>query len=133
MHNSEACLKSNELCPKYKLIYVFASWCPYCSHKIPTLLQLHKTHQNNLSMYFISLDESPNALQPLSSKLPKDLKIFIMPKNEIMDFFSQLNLDFQHNIPAFALLDTQNNVVINMMNSLGKIENVLNTLQNPSR
>lgn len=123
--NNKNCDLDNGGCKKYNLIYVFASWCHYCSNKVPALLKMSKTYAKNLNIYFISLDESASELKHFAGLLPDNLKIFVLPPNQTYNFFTQLNLNFRYNIPSFALLDTKNNVVVNMVNSLNKIDDVL--------
>lgn len=52
------------------LVVFIASWCPPCKKELPDLAQLYRKYKKNgLSIVAISVDQDPEAVQPLINKL----------------------------------------------------------------
>jgi thiol-disulfide isomerase/thioredoxin len=102
---------------RVKLVFIFTSWCPYCKKGYESLVSIaEKYNSKQLLTIPISVDEKTADLEAF---LKQYAKIDIIPNNyKLQDAnievtkLSGLGINFGGSIPHVALLDNDNQVII---------------------
>lgn len=79
----EALLTRNN---KPTLVFIYASWCPYCRTQKPVIEQMQAQYANVLNVVAISIDKDPAGLARYLSHDPTTLEVYRVAGDKFLDF-----------------------------------------------
>jgi len=91
------------------LIFVFASWCPYCKKLFPELLALQAEEKDTFRLELVSIDRKPGKLEAYlaTQKLPDGIKIYRYGTeeglNSLLAFMKTHALHYDGGIPYMTI------------------------------
>lgn len=101
---------------KPQLIFVYASWCPYCKRQFSTINRLHSTYQDTVAIDYISVDDDKYALADFLQRYYADLPF--TPYHSALDnreafiaALQQRGMKISGAIPYMAVLDNEGKLV----------------------
>ncbi len=95
-----------------RIIFIYASWCPYCAKKMPGIMDLERSKKN--SVIAISVDESyPDFVRYLRRFNEIPFKIILNDSSEkrLADTFKKYGVEPWDGIPRIIFLNEDNEVV----------------------
>jgi thiol-disulfide isomerase/thioredoxin len=106
----------NSLEDDKKILFFFTSWCPYCKDTITDILR-HNS-ENYKKFFFISLDQDYSKIANMTKNIKADIKIYYMSSSEeILHLFKEFKLKYNNSIPYIAVLDEDNNLIKDNVNT----------------
>lgn len=108
---------------KPSLVLLYASWCGYCQHQIPILMDLSKRYGNQISFFYVSIDKSKTALSDYLLNGKHDFTAYHMPSAEFgayQAFFGQYGGNFEGGIPYMAAFNAKGEMVLEMPGMVAK-------------
>lgn len=85
------------------VLFIFASWCPYCKEKIHAMAALAKKYPD-FDYFFLSVDKSLEQLQ-MSNFMKLTDKIYIIDRSQIPELSKRLQIPYNPYVPATFLFD----------------------------
>jgi thiol-disulfide isomerase/thioredoxin len=100
---------------KLKLIVLYASWCPACTKKMPTIIKIaNKFSQSGLDTFLISLDQDHNLVEKYLKSYDSELITPIQTnlymadsilRNNFPTILKEYGIQYRRSIPLIALID----------------------------
>lgn len=86
---------------KVILLNFWATWCPPCELEIPWLVELQRTHPNDLVVLGVSIDDTPEKLKPYAAGKQMNYPVLVgRDREDIQDAFGPL-----FGIPVSVFID----------------------------
>jgi thiol-disulfide isomerase/thioredoxin len=100
---------------KPTLVFIYASWCPYCRQQFPIITGLQAEYGEKLNVVATSIDRTEGELQEfVNAQQPLPFAPYYVPAKEngmFRDWLGRSGADFQGGIPYSVLFDANGKLV----------------------